>query len=177
MSGRLTVKRYARALLEAAEEAECLDEVTADVEFIDRVCNEAPEIRNFCLTPRFNHGKEVVFVKTAFIPYISPFTRRLLLAAAENGRLAAIPFLPSAVRNILELKGDTVSVVLEAAYEPEEYTVEQIKARVSKRIGKKINLKIKIVRELLGGFRIIWQNRIIDMSISGRLRKARAILK
>ncbi len=177
MSGRLVVKRYARALLEVAEEADGLDAVQEDMQVLDRLMKEAPAIRGFCLEQHAQRAVEFEFVKTAFIPYVEEFTTRMILTLITHGRLAAIPFIPSAFAALLEQRGDTITVLLETAHKPGEGVLNLVTLRTAEKTGKKINLHVHIVPELLGGFRIIWQNKILDMSVRGRLRKARALLK
>lgn len=177
MSGRLVVKRYARALFETARDSGSLEEVKSDVAVIDKICSGAVEIRQYCLTPHRHLAKEIDFIKIAFIPYVGVLTGRLLLTAVSNGRIAAIPFLPSAMKEIEAVTGNTIEVLLESATKPDKDFLKKLEERLGKRTGKKIDLKIKIARELLGGFRIIWQNRILDMSVTGRLRKIRVLLK
>ena len=152
MSGRLVVKKYAWALFEVAEETGSLAEIKKDIEVIDRIM-ETPEIRRFCLEPHSNRAVEFEFVKTALIPYVEKYTSRLILTIVENGRLAAVPFIPAAVRELLEQKGDTVTALLEIAHEPDEDVLNLVKSKIAARTGKKVHLQIKIVPGLLGGFR------------------------
>ena len=177
MSGRLVVKRYARALLEVAEEADGLDAVQEDMQVIDSLMKEAPAIRRFCLEPHAQRTVEFEFVKTALLPYVEKYTARMILALTAHGRLAAIPFIPSAFAALLEQRGDTITVLLETAHKPGEEILNLVTLRTAEKTGKNINLQVHIVPQLLGGFRIIWQNKILDMSVRGRLRKARALFK
>lgn len=177
MSGRLVVNRYALALLETAEKAGSLEVLREDMEVIDKLLKEVPSIRRFCLDLHSSRAVEFEFVKIALIPYVEELTARLILTIVENGRLAAIPFIPTAVRELLEQKEDIVTVVMETANEPDEDIVDLVKSIMSERTTKKVLLQIKIVPWLLGGFRILWQNRMIDMSVRYRLKKVRALLK
>jgi len=177
MSGRFVAKRYARALLEAAEDTDDAVTVETDMAAIDKILCEAPSIRQFCLKPHSNRMTELEFVKIAFIPFVEEYTARTITTAVENGRLAAIPFIPSAVQLLLEEKWNSVEVLLESARKLESGVKEQVMEKMTKKTGKKINLQTKIVPEILGGIRIIWQNKIIDMSAMGRLERVRQLLK
>ncbi len=177
MSGRLVVKRYVHALFDAAAEASVLDEVKADIAILSKIFSEAPQIRDYCLSLHNSRSDEKTFVETAFVPYIHDFTGRMILTLCENGRLAGIPFIPAAFTELLELKGDTIIAVLESAAELPSETMSEIISRLEIQSGKKVRLEARILPKLIGGFRITRQNRILDLSISGRIKKLRMLLK
>jgi len=177
MSGRLVVKRYVHALYDAAVEAQVLDEIKGDIIVISKLLAEAPQIRNYCLSPHDNRVQEKAFVDTAFVPYLHDFTGRMIQTLCENGRLAAIPFIPAAFSELLEIRGDTVTAVLESAGELTSETINEIVSRLEKLSGKKIHMETRILPKLIGGFRITRQNRILDYSVSGRIKKLRMLLK
>ena len=177
MSGRLVVKRYVQALYEAAVEASVLDDVKSDVGILQEILSEAPQIRSYCLSPHDSRVSEKAFVETAFIPYVHAFTGRMLVTLCDNGRLAAVPFIPAAFEELMEIKGDTVTAVLESAAEMTRETIQEIVMRIEGKTGKKIRAEVRVVPELIGGFRITRQNRILDLSIAGRIKKLRMVLK
>ncbi len=177
MSGRLVVKRYVRALFETAEENQALDEVREDISVLTKLLKEVPEIRAYCLEPHTNRMQEHEFVRISFIPYVGDLTGRMLTALCTNGRLAAVPFIPAAFAEIVEQRGDTVSVELESPVKLSEGVLKMITAGMERRTGKKIRLHEHLFPELLGGFRVIWQNRILDMSVLGRIKRLRMVLK
>ena len=177
MSGRLVVKRYVRALFEVAEDAGTLNGVKEDISVLLKILKEVPEIRAYCLEPHANRMQEYEFVNLSFIPYVSDLTGRMITVLCKNGRLAAIPFIPAAFAELEEQRGDTVSVELESPVKLSEGVLKMITAGMERRTGKKIRLYEHLFPELLGGFRVIWQNRILDMSVLGRIKKMRMVLK
>jgi len=177
MSGRLVVKRYARALFECFDESGKIEDLKKDIELIDKICDEIPEVKKFCFASHKNIKAENDFLTTIFVPYLNDLTVKLLMLAVQNGRLSAIPFLPAAVNELLEKKGGTVSVLMETANNHDEKVLSEAKKKIEERIGSKINLAVNIEPKLLGGFRIIWQNKIIDMSVFRRLKYLRRHLK
>jgi len=177
MSGRLVVKRYVHALYDAASEASVLDEVKGDIAVLEKILSGAPEIRSYCLSPHDNRLNEKEFVGTAFTPYVHDYTGRMLQALCENGRLAAIPFIPAAFSELQEKKGDTMTALLETASEMPPETIEEIITGLEKQSGKRVRLEKRVLPGLVAGFRITRQNRILDLSVSGRIKKLRMLLK
>lgn len=175
MSGRLVVKRYVKALVSAAEESGSLDSVSADIAVISAILGEK-EIRDFCFKS-ISSDSAGKFVQTAFTPYVGEYTGRWLSIMAENGRLAALPFAGDAFKELMEQRSGSVSVVLETAHNPGDQLVKSIMEKMEKRLGKKVFLDTKVNKALLGGFRIIWQNRILDRSVKGRINNLKMALK
>ena len=176
MSGRLVVKRYARALYEAAEESAVLDDVVSDIEFMDGLMEEE-QIRGYCLRGNLSRENIREFTDTAFKPYISGLSFRLLESLCDNGRLSALPFLPEAFRDQADHASGTAVLTIETAEELSPDLADEITKRISKRAGVSIRSEIKLNRALSGGISLTWLNRNIDMSLRGRLRKMRTLLK
>ncbi len=177
MNGIPVIKRYARALYEAGKDAGELDSIRGDIAFIDRLMHEGPEIKRFCLESHNNRTKEFDFIRTAFSPYISPFTARMIEALCENNRLSAVPYIPAAFREQEDAAKGIEAVEIESANELTDESLSQIESRMQQRLGVKIRTKVRINPVLIGGVRITWSNRTIDMSLRGRLNAMKKLLK
>ena len=169
--------RYARALYETAAEQGTAAEMAEDMAAMEQILAEVPQIRSYCLRERERHTAELEFIDIAFVPYVGELTGRLLHMAVLNGRLAAIPFIPQAYREIAERAAGTVHVVVEVAQEPEPGLLERIEAKMRGRTGREIRLELRVTPEIQGGIRISWDSRLIDMSVSARLRQMRRWIK
>jgi F-type H+-transporting ATPase subunit delta len=176
MSGRRVAIRYAQALYQVAASKQITETVIADLEKLNQIMTVAL-IREYCLKAHANRVLEMDFITTAFIPYVSQTTGEMLRIAVRNGRLAALPYLSAALKKIIEQESGIVEVSLESAREAEANTQKIIEAKMAKRLAKKIKLNNIVVPELLGGIRILWDNRLIDLSATGRLKTMRNLLK
>ncbi len=177
MSGRTVAGRYAQALYDVAQDKQLLETVIADLGKINNIMVQASPVREYCLKAHANRLLEIRFIENAFIPYVSRITGDMLKIAVNNGRLAALPYLFKALKKVLDEKSDIMEVDLESARETEKTAQKIIAEKMQKCIGKKIKLNNIIVPEILGGIRIIWDNRMIDLSATGRLKMMRTLLK
>lgn len=168
--------RYARALFDVATAEAQLPEVVDDMAAVARILRELPQVREFCLEESRSRGTEHLLIETAFVPYVERFTANMLRAVAENGRLAAVPFIPEAFLAVREEASQTVAVLLETACEAEEALVVEVTERMKARTGRNVNVTCSVVPALLGGFRVTWDDREIDLSAAGRIRKLRMLL-
>jgi F-type H+-transporting ATPase subunit delta len=177
MIGKVVALRYARALFEAARENGVIESITRDVSVIKEIFAKVPRIKQYCLQAHKKRASELDFINIAFLPYVGKFTQELLKLAVGNGRITSLPFIPMAFESIMDKESDSVLVGLETAHESGDEFVQRIARKMEKRIGKKIKIEKRIVPGLLGGFRILWQNRILDMSAAGRLKKISRLLR
>jgi F-type H+-transporting ATPase subunit delta len=177
MSGKLVALRYARALYAAASEADALAAVTQDLARLKEIFIKAPQIKQYCQSTHKKLTDELAFINLAFIPYVGKYTQAALQLAVVNGRLASLPLLPLAFDSIMDKNSDIVNVELETAHTFDEPFMQQLKNKLEKRLGKHVRLAERIVPELLGGFRLLWQNKILDLSAAGRLKRLRGFLK
>jgi len=177
MNGPTVTIRYARALYEVAVEKGVLDRVVEDLSQLDRIINQTPPIRAYCLKRHKDRILEMNFVEIAFIPYVSDLTAAVLKTAVRNGRLSALVYLPAALNQLRAEKAGITDITLETTRPADQTLQEAFSARMSSRLGGKIKLTTRVVPGLLGGVRILWNNRMIDLSASGRLKQIRSKIK
>lgn len=177
MSGVTTAKRYAHALYDVAAEKHMIDTVAEDLATIDNMMSRAAPLKDYCLRRHTDRLVEMDFVMRAFVPFISPLTARVITLAVHNGRLAVVPHLFNAFTEIKNRNAGIVDVLVESPQVADMHTLETIKEKMRKYAGEHAVIRNAPVPGLLGGVRIIWNNRMIDLSIAGRLRKMRLLIK
>ncbi len=176
MSGIGVAVRYATALLEVAAEQRLTASVEADIRSMRRILAEVPGVREYCLRLRPRRELDMTLVETAFVPYLGELTANTLRTAVRNGRVAALPFIPDAFERVAARRSDTVAVSLETARPADPELLRSVEARMSRRTGRTVALRARVVPELLGGMRITWENRVLDLSAAGRAKKLRSVL-
>lgn len=166
--------RYARALYESAREQDILNVAVEDVSTLEHVLQEIPQIADFCRQERDSRSAELELLNLAFFPYVSEMTNNLLRALLRNGRIEVLPHLPAAFHRVEDLHNDIMRVSVEVAREPESDLVEKVEKKLVDRLGSKVEVEWVIKPELIGGIRIGWDNKRIDMSAAHRLRQMKA---
>ena len=177
MSGQVTSTRYATALYEVAAEKDSLDAVSKDMAFLNNLMNEAPQIREYCLKTRKTNSQVLMFIETAFFPYVSEYTGSMIDTAVRNGRLNALPFIPDAFINIADKQSGIAIAFLETAHEPADGLIDIIKERMQQKTDKPVKIKHTVNPDLLGGFKIWCEGRMIDNSAAGRLVRIKRLLR
>ncbi|MDA3925817.1 MAG: ATP synthase F1 subunit delta [Kiritimatiellae bacterium] len=177
MSGPAISVRYATALYQVADEMGTLDAVTEDMLFMNNLMNEAPEIKQYCQKTRKINSQVLSFIEIAFLPYVSKHTGSMIDTAVRNGRLTALPLIPDAFSNIANEKSGTAMAFLETAHEPTDDLIVLIKERMQLKTNKNIKLEHTVNPDLLGGFKVWCEGRMIDNSVAGRLIRMKRLLR
>ncbi len=167
--------RYSRALYDVACDGGLLPVVRDDVRSVDHILNEIAEIGEFC-QGRHAHSTCVEFVEIAFCPYVHELTARTLRIATENGRLEMILFLPSAYERIRAEKEGVEQVVLETTQPADADLMHTVGDRMRHRLKRDVKLENRLNPDLIGGFRILWQDRVLDDSALARLHALRRLM-
>jgi len=176
MSGRKVARRYAKALYEVAEKTDNLDEVGNDIKILAEILSE-PRIRDFCLRSSASPENRSLFLATAITPYMhTRLVKNFINTVRDNSREALIAFFPAVYNEIENEHKGIITVYAEFASEPSEHILFMLKKQISKRLNSEIQLIGARNEKLLHGFRIIWQNQMLDRSAAGRLRELKKVL-
>ena len=174
---KMLANRYAKALYEVAEFANELDIVKKDMHHVLDIFTALPELKKYCLKEQSTTDKAFIVVDTAFLPFLqSAKSANTLKEMAKNQRLASSPFLPDAFFAVCAEKDNSLVVSAEFANIPKKNLLHNIEKRLADKIGMHIKLDIKENSSLLGGFRLRWQNKMIDNSAQARLKHLKRIM-
>ena len=177
MSVPQIARRYAQALWDLAVKNQSLPAVRADIAAIGRIITEVPEIRRYCLAQSASQTNARQLVDSAFCPHISQLSADTLRQLVGNGRLAVLPFLPLAFAALEKSQAAGLEVILESSQTASPELVAAVKQAMAGRCAQEISLVERLRPDLKGGFRILWQNKLIDHSVQSRLRTLRSLLK
>jgi len=169
---KMTAERYANALYEIAVDTEDFDLVKVDLQQIKSIFKALPELEKYCLDAETSLTDSFTVIETAFLKYLkSAKTANTLKVMAENMRLSSLPFLSEAFLVICAEKDNRIMVSAEFANPPDKETIKLIQEKLKVKTGKTVELSTQISPDILGGFRLIWHNRLIDNSIRVRLKQ------
>jgi F-type H+-transporting ATPase subunit delta len=101
----------------------------------------------------------------------SKLGRNLLLLLSENGRLNALPAIAERFEVLKAEQENKVKVTLVASTEVDSAQAEKVAAGLKRRLGREIELEIKVDPSLLGGAIIRAQDMVIDGSLRTRLKR------
>lgn len=163
--------RYAEALFGLARKKGVLDEVQADVARISQEIS-VKAVSEFLFNPMVVQEEKRQRLGT-LISGFHELTRNLVNLLLDKRRENVLRDLASAFRRLVLTESGAVEGVVESARPLDEAGLQALASTLGARLGKQVLLESRTVPELLGGVRVIVNNRMIDYSVQGRLSDLR----
>lgn len=171
MSVFTVASRYAKSLLELAQEQGNLDAVKADVEQIILVLKSNTEIQSVLKNPIISNDKKRNILLALFEGKASPLIISFFSILVNKGRAdILIDIAQEFVREYNQVKGVVNATVLSAAALSEK-NLNELQEKIAQEIGAQVVLKNKIDASVIGGFVLRVGDKQVDASIAGKLHK------
>ncbi|MFA5121073.1 F0F1 ATP synthase subunit delta [Zavarzinia sp.] len=170
--------RYAGALFDLSKERGVLDAVAGDLNTIAALIAESADLAAFLRSPLRKPAELVRGMKALLSAAgIGPFATHFTLLLAKNGRLFALPAAIGIYRELLaKERGEVTAHVVSA--EPLSFEQDQqLKAELSRLVGKTVMIDAKVDQSLLGGLVVRVGSRQIDGSLKTKLDRLAVAMK
>ena len=165
-------RMYARALFEAAEEADRIDSVAGDLATIARAMEDVPELRAFLGNPQIEPaGKAEVLEEVA--ARADELVRNFVRLVAEKGRAGELPEISAELDALVAQAQNRLSVELTTAYELSDGEATSIVEAIEKASGRAIEATRSVDASLIGGIVLQIGSHRADGSVRGRLERLR----
>ena len=96
--------------------------------------------------------------------------QNLIRVLVEYNRMSILPAIASAFEALKAQDEGTLDAQIIAASKPTEAEINDLLKRLEAKFGKKIEADVTIDAELIGGFKIIVGDTVIDSSVKGQLQ-------
>lgn len=167
---------YARSLYELADNAGGPDkvaEVNAELEQICELAREDAALREFLASPLIDTERRGESLRSIFGNRITDLTLRFLLVLNGKDRLGHIEPITAAYDQIVQEAFGRIEVDVFHARPIEEGDLEPLRKKIGEALGKEPVLHPYHEPSMIGGLKIRVGDRLIDGSISNRLRRLR----
>lgn len=170
--------RYATALYELADEQKTLDAVADDLRALRRLVNESADLQRLIGSPvltRAEQGKAIAAL--AERAGFQPLVRNVLGLLAKNRRLFVLPQVIEAyLANLAARRGEVTAEVI-AAQSLNERQRQLLDERLRRAVGGKVAIELRVDPSLLGGLVVKLGSRMVDASLSSKLRRLQLAMK
>lgn len=102
--------------------------------------------------------------------------KNFLRTVIENGRLSALPEVADQFRALMNAKLGSFDAVVHSAFEIDAASLAGLSGVLEKRFGRKLNLKVELQPDLIGGIRVVVGDEVLDTSVKARLQQMKAAL-
>jgi len=161
---------YAQALYEAAEQAQLLEQVSAELNDFSVMLQKLPKLERFLVSPVISFAEKRKVIDGALAGY-SKIMRNFLLVLVERKRAAILAPILVEFTNFSNRKASKAEVQVHTAVALESSEREKLRGVLSGKLGKSISLTERVRPELLGGMVLIHEDKMWDASLQHSLKK------
>lgn len=170
--------RYAKALIELADDAKALVRVEKDLKSISAAFKESDDLRSFAGSPAIaTEDKVAAMTAIAKSAKASVLTQQFIGTVTENRRAGDLPMIIAAFNEMVALRRGSQIAKVTSATKLTAAQVTQLKAKLKAETGKTVDIDVQIDPDLLGGFVVKLGSRLYDASLKTKLEDLRLALK
>ena len=176
MSGNpLTLKiaaPYARALFDFSIEKNIMHQITADFQNLDIFLSENNELTKYLNSPVVNQEAKREILSKTLKSQVNTETFKFLMVLVNRNR---INLLNSVIKNYLELVYETASIKMIEVVTATTFSSSQKNSLIQKlkeiTNAREIRLVVTVDPNLIGGFLIRTESKVIDFTIKNQLQQ------
>jgi F-type H+-transporting ATPase subunit delta len=163
---------YARALFEAAQEADRIEAVSSDLGALATAIDEVPELRAFLRNPQIEpEGKAAVLEQ--LVAGADELVRNFVRLVAGKGRAGELPEISRELEALVARAQNRLEVELTTSYELSDAEARSIVEMIEKASGRTVEATRTVDPSLIGGIVLQIGSHRADGSVRGRLERLR----
>lgn len=161
---------YAKSLLDFAKGANQLDAVSKDMEYVKAACKASPEFAHLLSSPIIKDDKKASIVAAVLKDKVSASTWAFLTLVIQKNRAQYLDQIAQAFIEQYDAYNGIHEVLLTTAVALDDNTQKIIvdKLKSAAQLDK-VKLNSKIEPDIIGGFILEFDNKLIDASVSRKL--------
>ena len=166
-------RRYARALLEAAEERGALDRVREDLQALQDLIRASEELQGFLTDPLIHPEQKQNAFQAMFSGALHDLTMNFLSLLCEKRRERALQGIIQSFLHFLDERQGIARAQVRsaAALTPEQQA--QLAERLSAYSGKQVRLEVEVDEGLKAGFVARLGDQVFDGTLEAQLHRLR----
>jgi len=176
MSSYNVSSRYARALIELAEEKNIYDKVIEDVQTVYFTLKDSRELRVVLSSPIISEEKKKDILSAIFDKYVGEDVGRFLAFVVDKGRVELLTEITRRILEINDERQNIADVTLKSVIELDSAQVEKIKKAFEEYTGKKIRFKNILDESIIGGYVAQVKDKVFDASVKRQLERLKETL-
>jgi F-type H+-transporting ATPase subunit delta len=169
-------ERYAKSLLEMATEDGIVPTVETDFLMVQAAINGSRDLQNFLATPIIDDHRKESILSEIFEGKVSPLVGRFIVLMARKGRASQLPDIVEAFADLLDRMREITPATITTAVELDAEQRGRIEAHLSQMSGRTLRTQYEVDPSLIGGFRALFEDRMIDASVRHQLDRLRESL-
>lgn len=174
LDSRKIASRYAKALLEAAEEQGELGNITDNMRLLQRIYLEVPELNRFFSDPVIPATEKKTVVQSQFKQGVAPIVGNLLELLTANDRIGLLPEIIEIYIDLINQKEGIAKAEVTVPVAMSDKLEGQLRSTLERLFGyQHVELSIKVDPAIIAGAIVRIGDKIIDGSYHGKLEMLR----
>ncbi len=175
MSAFKLASRYAKSVLDLAIEQNQLEKVNADMQLAETAMTQSRELVVFLKSPVINADKKENVIAQIFKGKVSDMTLAFFNIMIKKGREGYLPDVVKSFRTLYNAKRNITPVKITTATALDQSFIDDVLNKLKKEANlETIELVTEVNENLIGGFVVQYEDKMIDNSI---LRSIKALKK
>lgn len=156
-------RKYARALLSSALKENAAESVKKEIAALAGLIDK----KKYCdfFTDRLVGRDE----KLEALPSLSPLMKAFLMVVIDNKREEDICLISREYAELLNLRNNVLEATVSSKAPLTEDQMAAIKRKLARSSGKKIDIRFKADKSIIGGVKIKYGSKVMDGTVSGML--------
>lgn len=168
----VVVQRYAKALIELADDGKNLDKVEKDLQDLSAMIQSSDDLAATIRSPLCaDEALSKVMAAIAEKAKFQNVTANFFGVLVGNKRLGALPKIIEAFNNMLAQRRGAVSVDVQVAQDMSAKQQKELQEALSKAIGKDVAINARVEPGILGGMIVTVGSTMIDDSVRRKLER------
>jgi F-type H+-transporting ATPase subunit delta len=168
----VVAQRYAKALIELAEEGKNLDKVEQDLQDLAAMIQNSDALGETIRSPLY--GDDALFKAMSALADRAQFqdiTKNFLGVLVQNRRLSSLGAVVKAFGQALDKRRGAVSVDVQVAQDLSAKQQKDLQDALSKAMGKDVAINARVEPGILGGMIVTVGSTMIDDSVRRKLER------
>lgn len=171
MSELTVASRYAKSLIDLAEEQKQVEKVKQDMDLFHETLKHNPELKAVLANPIISHQKKTAILEDVFGKRVTKVTLSFFKLMVNKGRGDVLFFTSQEYINLYDIKNNIITARVTSATELSAANKSKLIAEVEAATGGMVKLETKVDASLIGGFVLTVGDRQVDTSLANDLNR------
>jgi F-type H+-transporting ATPase subunit delta len=171
MSELTVATRYAKALIDLAQEQNSVEAMKDDMELFHHTLRVNPELKAVLANPIVSHSKKIKILDEVFAKKVNKASLAFFKLMVNKSRGEILYATSQEYINMYDIKNHIVHASVVSATVLSEANKKKMVADIHAATGGTVKLDAKVDPSLIGGFVLTIGDRQVDTSIANDLKK------
>ena len=134
------------------------------------------QLQDYASKPSVTAGQSFEMISGLVQSKLSDAAKNFLRAVIDNGRLSVLPEIASQFHALKNAQSGSSDAIVYSAFALEGTALADLAVSLEKRFTRKLNLRVELQPELIGGIRVVVGDEVLDTSVKARLEQMKVAL-